>query len=78
MVGEDIMNTQTNKRTDEIQTAEVERALTLVGNVWESDAILSVDDMCEHLESIIDVIDGKSDFKHCMESSNLANLERLN
>lgn len=62
---------------EEIHAAEVERALALVGQVWESDAVLSVDDMCEHLESAIDVIDGKSDFAQFVESSNLVGCERL-
>jgi len=71
------MDIQTKDAT-EIHTAEVERAMALVGSVWESNAVLSVDDMCEHLESIINVIDGKSDFKQCMDSANLTGLERLN
>ena len=72
------MDNQTIEHTSEIHTAEISRSLALVGQVWESDEELSVDDMCKHLEAVIDVVDRTSDFKQFVESSNLSGRERLN
>ena len=69
------MNTKIDQT---VHTAEVDRALALVGQVWESDAELSVDEMCAHLDAIGDVIDETSNFSEFVESANLSGLERLN
>lgn len=71
------MDIQTSN-AEEIHTAEIERSLDQVAKVWGSNEVLSVDDMCQHLEAVIDVIDGKSDFNQFVESSNLTSHVRLN
>jgi len=72
------MNIRTSKEVQDIHTAEIERSLDQVAKVWESNEVLSVDDMCKHLEAVIDVMDGKSDFNQFVESSNLTSHVRLN
>ena len=71
-------NTSTVNHEEELHVAEIQRSMDVVTKVWESDKFLSVDDMCDHMEAIIDVIAKESDFNQFAESVNLTGLERLN
>jgi len=77
MISDDNMTPKTDE-ADELHIAEVTRSLALVGQVWESDTELSVDDMCSQLDSVIDLIDGESNFEQFAESTNLTSCEKLN
>ena len=67
------LQTESDLQT-EIHLAEIDRSLALVAQVWSSNLELSVDEMCEHLVSVGNIVDGTS----FSESSNLSGLERLN
>lgn len=54
-------------------TAEVDRAFGVVAQAWENPNI-SVDEMCEHLDAIGEIISGKSAFAEFTESTGLAAL----
>ncbi len=62
----------------EIHTAEIDRSLALVSQVWESNTELSVDEMCKHLEAIGNIVDKTSDYSTFVTETNLSGLERLN
>lgn len=65
-------------KQNDISDAELCRALELVGQVWESDKPLSADDMCNHMDGIMAMMDDDADFGVFVESADLVGLERLN
>lgn len=62
---------------EEIRTAEIIRALIITSDSWEND-ILSVDDMCDQLDALCDVFEGKMNFIEFSQCTNLVGRERLN
>jgi hypothetical protein len=62
----------------EIHTAEIERALDLTAQVWEMNADISIDDMCNQLDAIGNIVDGTSTFGDFCEATNLTSIEVLN
>ena len=63
---------------EEIHIAEIDRSLALVAQVWEDDANMSVDKVCELLEGINDIVIQNCNFSEFVETSNLKGRERLN
>ena len=61
----------------EIHVTEIDRALALTAQVWEMNDI-SVDDMCDHLNAIGNIVDGESTFGDFCNETGLAGLEKLN
>ncbi len=51
------MTTLSNK-----QQIDVIRAVTAVANAWESNVLITEGEMCNHLEEILKVMEGKNDF----------------
>lgn len=72
------MNDITLSLEEEIHVAEIGRSLELVAQVWESDVALTVDEMCEHLEAVNDIVIKASSFTDFVETTNFSGLERLN
>jgi hypothetical protein len=72
------MDITTDDLAADIHIAEIDRALGLVAQVWEDTEELSVDEMCEHLDAVNDIVTKSSSFNDFVESTNLSGRERLN
>jgi len=72
------MSNEKLELNSEVHTAEIERALELTAQVWESNTSISIDDMCDQLNAIGDIIDGNSTFGDFCEATNLTNNTVLN
>jgi len=62
----------------EIHITEIDRALDLTAQVWEMNADISIDDMCDQMNAIGDIVDGTSTFGDFCKATNLTSLETLN
>jgi len=62
----------------EIHITEIDRALDLTAQVWEMNDDISVDEMCEQMEAINDIVVGESTFGDFCKATNLTSLETLN
>lgn len=63
---------------EEIHIAEIDRSLALVAKVWEDDANMSVDMVCELLDGVNDIVVQNCNFNEFVSTSNLKGRERLN
>lgn len=63
---------------EEIHNAEICRALDLVASTWDQTEELDVDEMCLHMDSVGDIMNGTSNFAEFIKITNLAGQERLN
>lgn len=61
----------------ETHIAEIDRALDLTARTWK-DPNISIDDMCNQLDAINDIVAGTSTFGDFCNATNLTNLEVLN
>jgi hypothetical protein len=61
----------------DVHVAEIDRALELTAQVWETSNI-SVEDMCAQLDAIGDIVEGNSTFGDFCEATELTGCERLN
>jgi len=72
------MDITTDNLAEDIHIAEIDRALGLVAQVWESTVDLTVDEMCKHLEAVNDIVVKSASFSDFVESTNLIGCEKLN
>jgi len=63
--------------TKAIHTAQIDRALAITAKAWESTDV-GVDDMCDHMLAICDVVDGISTIGDFCEVINLTDRNTLN
>jgi len=61
-----------------IQRAEVLLSLQTIEHAWESSDDISMDEMCDHLEAVIAIVEGKSTLTEFNERTNLNSQSRLN
>ena len=64
-------------KEEDLRTAAAIRSLSVMTESWENDD-LSLDDMCDQLDALSDVLDGDKTFSEFTESTNLTGRERLN
>ena len=62
----------------EVHITEIDRALDLTAQVWEMNANISIDEMCEQIEAVCGVVDSTATFSDFCEATNLTSLETLN
>jgi len=62
----------------EVHSTEISRAIVLTDQVWQMNANISIDEMCDQLDAISDIIDGNSTFGDFCETTGLVGLEKLN
>ena len=61
----------------EEQEDDVNRAMLAVINAWESNAPLTEDDMCFHLEEILKVMEDKNNFDTFLKATDFNTKEQL-
>ena len=61
--------------SDEIRSEEILRALMSMVESWECDEELSVSEMTVHLEKVIEVFDGNSDYRDFLKKTGLKSIK---
>jgi len=61
----------------EIHDADMDRSFTVICEAWESEEEFTVDEMCEHLEALIKVVERKSTFIDFKNETNIYNKSYL-
>ena len=64
-------------KCDEFQQANILRSLTLAGEAVQEPNV-TVDDLCDYLDALCDVVNKKSDFNTFATTTNLTGHIRLN
>ena len=61
----------------EIQDADMLRSTIALSEAWDSNAEYSIDEMCEHLDALIAVVERKSDYNDFVNETNITNKSYL-
>lgn len=60
---------------EEIYSADILRSLTSIGDAWESDEDLDIETMTLHLEEMIEVVKGVSDYREFIKKAGLKDIK---
>jgi hypothetical protein len=61
----------------EIQETDMDRSANVIVDAWSGDELVSIDEMCEHLDALILVMEGKIDFLEFKEVTHLNGISWL-
>lgn len=62
----------TNNQLNELQNEETLRAMDSIIDAWGSNTSLTIDEMCDHLEELILILEGNSDFQKFILNTQLS------
>ena len=58
--------------------ADSERSLIVICEAWEDNETLSIDDMCTHLDALVEVLQQKLNFSEFLKKTGITNHNYLN
>jgi hypothetical protein len=71
-------NDNLSEEEQEVNFEDMLRSLIVISEAWESNKSLYIEDMCDHLEALMEVVDFKLDFSGFLKKTQLINKKYLN